>query len=393
MQLDNTQHKFTSCQQRMMVKQVLLFCAQLCIMVIVSSCADEPEQANVYSYEIPAQKDDGWQTGSIYDYSFDTAMLIELMDDIYAGEYDLMQSILIVKEGKLVFEEYMNDGAPFWPHRMQSVSKSFTSALTGLAIDKGFINSVEDPIFDYLPEYAHLLDADKERIRIKHLLTMTAGFEWNEMTAVGYTAECDCYVEDSQDYVGYTLAKPIVTPPGSNWYYNSGLPQILGRLIYNTTGMYADEFADSVLFQPLGIKHYDWLYQVDGFPSMAGGLKLLSRDAAKFGLLFLQNGVWEGKQVIPASWITESIRQQVVDENTSWGPIHYGYMWWLELDRWFDVSGLELYFASGNGGQLIIVIPALDAVVVTTADPYTNRLLEVYDLVQTRILPALASVS
>jgi CubicO group peptidase (beta-lactamase class C family) len=293
--------------------------------------------------------------------------------------------MLIVKGGKLVFEEYMNGWDPPRLHRMQSVSKSFTSTMVGFAVQEGLIENIHDPLFEYLPEYASAFDEDKKKIQIEHLLTMSAGFEWNEFdTYFAKPEDCDSHkAEASDDYIEYVLEKPLSDEPGSRWYYNSGYPNMLGYIIEKKSGMNLLEFSYQHLFETLGIERAYW-HAITGEnrPSCAGGLWLTSRDMAKYGELYLRGGKWKGRQVLPASWVEASTQSQI-DTGVEGG---FGFLWWRP-----PVGGLDLYLASGTGGQYVVCIPTFDAVVVTTAQFNTNKKDVVNELLIKYVVPALAA--
>lgn len=340
--------------------------------------------AENYIYQKPLNLKDGWEVSTIQEAGVDTAALYEMMN-LVLDEYDYMHSILIVKDGKLIFEEYLNDWDPVRIHRLQSVTKSFTSTLVGIAVNEGFIESIEDPLYKYLPEYDSLFDDSKKKILIKHILTMSAGFEWNEMaTYYVKPKEADSYLAGlSGDYIKYVLEKPVVNEPGKVYSYNSGFPNIMGYIIEKRSGMNITEFAYKHLFDPLGIERsYWWRTTGKNRPGCAGGLRLMSRDLARYGYLYLQNGVWEGKQIVPKDWVENSIAGIMDSGNGT----HYGYFW-------KNIKSLDgknnIFFASGTGGQFIACIPELDIVVVTTAKPFTDKGDEVAMLLLERLIPAL----
>lgn len=309
--------------------------------------------------EVPAQIGDGWETVSIEDVGLNLAKICGVLYEIYGHEYEFLLSLLIVKDGKLVFEQYPNS------YRMKlqpiaSVTKSVTSALIGIAIDEGFITGINESLFDFFPEYAHLRNEAKDRILLRHVLSMTSGFECNEFDVPYSDPRNDVNIGiSSGNYIQFVLSKPVVDEPGTKWYYNSGNSILLGGIIKNTTGIHADAYALSRLFNPLGITAYQWYYQTDGLPYTHGGLLLRSRDMAKFGYLYLQRGSWNGEQIVPEEWVNESTVSQVTDGQ-------YGYQWWVGA-----IYGYDFYIAVGYGGQRIINIPGLEMIIVHTSDLVT----------------------
>lgn len=335
-----------------------------------------------WRYYQPEQLADGWEVSSIWEEAFDTLALYNMMDGVHFGDYEFMHGVLIVRNGKLVFEEYFGGFARDSLQHFQSTTKSITSALVGIAIDRGEIGSVTEPLFDYLPQYARLRDAEKDRITIEHCLMMAAGLEWNEHSVPYSDPDNDNSVGNrSDDYVAYVLSKPVVHEPGTQWYYNSGCSMTLGAILLNATGILADEYADRYLFGPLGISRHYWMVMGGGHLATHGGLFLRMRDMAKFGQLFLQGGAWDGQQVISEEWVAESTRPRMAAE----GGTQYGYQWWFLVADGYDVP-----IAAGGGGQYIFLVPALDMVVVTAANPRNvgDQEQRVVSLFLNHILPA-----
>ena len=337
--------------------------------------------ASEYVYEPPLEIEGDWPVGSLEEAGIDPGPLHEMMADI-SQSADFMQSILVVKDGKLVFEEYMNGWDPLRLHRLQSVTKSVTSTMAGLAISEGLIESVQDPLREYLPEYAELFDETKSKILIEHLLTMTGGFEWNEdATYYAKPEDCDAHLAmASGDFIQYVLEKPMANEPGTVFEYNSGFPNMLGYIIELRAGMNLLEFADAHLFEPLGIERAYWQPEsgIDR-PGCAGGLRLTSRDMARYGLLYLQDGMWNGEQLLDPEWVRESVKWRLDAYEGG-----YGYFW-----KRYVNEDIDAFLASGTGGQFIVCIPALDAVVVTTAQFNTDKDYQIVGFLLSYVVPAL----
>jgi len=339
-----------------------------------------------YTYRKPLEIPGDWETGTLTEAGIDTAGINAFMGKLLE-EHPYVESILIVRNGKLVFEEYLNGWDPARIHRLQSVTKGFTSTLVGIAIEQGFIGSLDDPIRDYLPDYAEFFGGKKDSVTIRHLLTMSAGFKWNETeTYYADPKRCDPHLaEASDDYFKYLLERPVIEEPGTVYRYNSGYPNILGYIIEQQSGMELVEFAYRNVFEPLGIRRaYLMGIRGENKPSCAGGLKLMSRDLARYGYLYLKEGAWEGRQLVSAEWVRESLMDHFVtnvDMNVS-----HGYCWGhvKSLDGQHDI-----FFASGTGGQYVIVIPDLDTVVITTAVFRTDKGDAVAMLLLESLLPAL----
>jgi len=237
-------------------------------LLLVAVACDSPAALD-HGYERPQQTDDGWETASLHEVGMDAGPLLDLLDLISITEDHMIHSLLIVKDQKLVFEEYW-PGVDLRPenldpvtrdfdretlHYVASVSKSITSALVGIALDRGAIGSVDDSPFSFLPEYAHLSTANNAPITLDHLLSFSSGYEWNEFV-YGFDDPRDSHNQlfATFDPIGHLLARPVVTVPGMVFNYNSGDTNILGEIVRRITGsLTLVDFADRYLFQPLDI--------------------------------------------------------------------------------------------------------------------------------------------
>ena len=348
---------------------------------------------------VPPQTGDGWQTASPAEVGLDAGKLGQAVARIRGRTYDNVHSLLIVKEGKLVFEEYFPGYAWSYAgeghrgdlvdfdrdtlHNLASVTKSFTSALVGIAIDQGAIRGADQTVFSFYPEYAHLKDGRKDGITLEHLLTMTSGLEWNEMELPYSNGRNDLVQLFSMpDPVEYILAKPVVAEPGTAWYYSGGNTNVLGEVIRQATGQRMDAFAGQHLFAPLGIVDYEWDFINADMIHASGNLRLRPRDMAKFGYLYLNGGVWNGRQIVSQAWVETSTQAHATPR---WAD-GYGYQWWLRTYH----SGpdvVDAFCAAGWGGQEIIVFPDLGMVVVLTGGNYVDEP-PVDEIVTRYILPA-----
>jgi len=304
---------------------------------------------------------EGWQTSTPEEQDMDSAKLNEVMT--YIEENDLaIESVVVVRNGYIVFEEYpglLYDEDTL--HVVHSVTKSFVSALIGIAIEGGYIEGTEQTMVDLFPERAiENLDSRKESITLKHLLTMTAGLEWNEWK-YSYSDPRNDYIKAvymSNDPVQYVLDLPMMEEPGVRWNYNGGTSHLLSALVAEATGYDTLDFAREFLFGPLGISESRWDSDRHGIRYGGGSLYLKPRDMAKFGYLYLHNGTWDGQQIVPADFVAEATRTHyTVDAYTG-----YGYQ------SWWTCRGTGVYYAAGLYGQRIDVVPELDLVVVFTAD-------------------------
>jgi CubicO group peptidase (beta-lactamase class C family) len=287
----------------------------------------------------------------------DSAQLVQMLDAVAARKLNI-DSILIVRHGYLVAEVYYGSNSPTLKHELYSVTKSFTSALIGIAIQKGFMDSVNHPVLDWFADrQVANVDARKRAMTLEHLLTMSSGLEWPE-SGTPYTTMDNPYVRmmRSPDWVQFVLDQPMAEQPGATFNYNSGTSHLLSAIVQKTTRTSTLAFAREYLFKPLGIADVAWGTDASGIAIGGSDLRLTPRDMAKFGYLYLKGGVWEGQQVVPAEWVKASTTKHI--KSTS-ATLDYGYLWWIEPDGSFGAHGL--------GGQHIFVRPSQDLVVVFTS--------------------------
>ena len=211
-----------------------------------------------------------------------------------------IDSVLVIRNGTIVAEKYYPPYTENSRHALYSCTKSFISALVGMAIDDGYIDGINEPVLDFFPERTFAnLDERKESMTLEDLLTMRSGLDWNEGMPV--------YQEmmDTRDWVGFVLDKPMAAEPGSQFKYCSGCSHVMSAIIQETTGLNTLEYAQSHLFEPLGITNLYWELDGSGIPNGGWGLEINPRDMAKFGYLYLNNGTWDGQQIVPSDWVQE----------------------------------------------------------------------------------------
>ncbi len=364
------------------------------ILPTLAGCSNQPLD---YIYSRPAQLDDGLESGSIDEVRIDVNTLGRGIDRIRDGKYGEIHSLLIYKDGKLVLEEYYPGHVYQWDrqnyhgsyvnwdqdrkHNVHSAGKSITSACIGIAIDEGFIESVEQSIFDYLPEYQHLSTDGKDQITIEHLLTMTSGLKWKEW-GVSYSDGNNDLIKlwiDCSDPVKCILEKPLISQPGTDYTYSGGDMVVLGKIIQNATDLDIEAFSWQYLFEPMDVETPPWKWIDDtGVIYAGGGQELTSREMLKFGVTYLNSGTWDGQQIIPEEWV--SLSSVPFGNNTGikvpgvdGGRKGYGYTWWI-WDTEHNGDKLNTFFAFGWGGQYIIVIPELETVIVFTGGIYTSNM-------------------
>lgn len=345
--------------------------------------------AALLAYTPPQQEGDGWAVASPRDAGLDEVALVQLTEAIRSGEIRNTHAVVIEHSGRLVYEEYFAGKDERWGdplghvvfhretlHDLRSVTKSVTSALLGIALGGDYEAALETPITQYFPDLNGRFGKGVEAVTLRHVLTMTAGLEWNEMT-VPYTDRNNDEIQlyYTRDPVAMVLSRPVRDPVGTRWYYNGGLTQVLAGIIERRTGRPIDKYAEAVLFEPLGITAYEWLgsslWPPGSSPSAASGLRLRARDLAKIGSLFLHDGLWNGKRVIPAAWIALSTERHVQDIPWSAGGVYgYGFMWYP--GRSLDAPSYPIIKAMGNGDQRIYILPQQELVVTIFAGLY-NR--------------------
>jgi len=291
---------------------------------------------------------DGWKTGLPEEHGFNTNALSFALEQV-PRVCPQLHSLLVVRHGRLVVERYFDGTSAADAWNVKSASKSILSALVGIALERGYIHSLDQPVIDFFPELEHELnDPRKKSITIRHLLTMSAGLEWTENGAITFR-----WIK-SRNRVGFTWKSKLIDEPGSKWNYSTALTHMLSAVITRATGTDTLAFAQSELLGPIGATITRWDKAGDGYYIGGSEMYLTPRDMAKFGYLYLNNGQWAGKQVVPAAWVGASTLQT--------NNARYGFLWWLDT-----FEGRPVYFAQGLGGQHIIVVPSLDIVVVTTA--------------------------
>ena len=348
------------------LKQVLL-----CALLGASACAEHGERAA----PIPVASAEARPEAGL-----DTSALDALADEIRKGNYGNTHAVLVARQGRLAYEAYFTGdernwgegwtrGVVFGPGRLhdaRSITKTVVSSLVGIALHEGHIPSLDAPLHELLPSHRNLLTGRKAKLTLRHLLTMTAGLAWSEDGPAAENDELRMYA--SSDPLAYVLERDLTYEPGQRWTYSGGTTHLLGVILERRTGRPLEEYAREVLFQPLGIRHYEWRGDFGGMPAPASGLRFLPRDFLKLGILFANDGQWNGRQIIPSAWLHQAMRPQIEIPITPDAPASarrsgYGFQWWYdEYDIVDDRARIST--ASGLGGQRIFVMPERDLVVV-----------------------------
>jgi len=326
----------------------------------------------------PANLNDGWRVSAPAEQGLDPALVCAIGPRLEGWKDGNAHSVVVVRKGVLVYERYFTGedergGMPLGAvkfdaatkHDLRSITKSVTALAVGIAIDRGWIKDADVPVLSLFPEYADLKTPEKERITLRHLLTMSAGLAWNEAIPYSNPANSDRQMFIAPDPLRYLLTLPLTSPPGRVYNYNSGLTALLGAALKKAAGKPFDAVVKETLFDPLGISDVEWVRFPKGEPVAGWGLRMRPRDLAKIGQLVLAKGEWQGKRIVSAKWIDEAIAPHIQGE----ALYYYGYKFWL--GRSF-VAGRSIEWAAGFGwgGQRLFIVPSEDLVAVVHAGLY-----------------------
>lgn len=353
----------------------------LVMVALFAACEKEPVENPFEPYS--------WESTSPEDQGMDSQILDSAF--ILASSYGFVDGLLIIRNGKIVAEAYYNGFSKDHPHNIMSVSKSMLSAIAGLALHGEFGLDLEDRMLDYFPQYnSPGLDPRKQDIQIKHLLTMRMGIE--RESHENYSVYSQLYQSDN--WIRSTIEYPLVYDPGERMRYNTFITHLLSGVISEATGQGTDQFARRNLFAPMGIDIDYWEKDPQGICFGGNSMHVTPREMAAFGLMYLQNGVLNGKQIIPREWVDLSLSPStdLTHPNAwgSWKNYNYAYLWWLG-----QFSEYDSFMGYGYGGQLIIVFPDLSLIVVSTAknevppETTTEQEWALFDLVNDYILASI----
>jgi CubicO group peptidase (beta-lactamase class C family) len=293
---------------------------------------------------------DGWRISTPEQQGFDSMTLAEGLQTLHKNQVAI-DSLLIIRNGYVILESYFYPYEESFPHDLASVTKSVTTTLIAIAAEQGKLQ-LDQPMVSYFPDRTIAnLDDRKQAITVRNLSGMVNGMKSGCISGDEDTLDA---MRSQADWVQAALDRKMSNPPGKVFCYDSPGIHLLSAILQETTGMTELEFAQQNLFEPLGIQDVYWESDPQGYTHGWGDLHLMPKDAAKIGYLFLQNGVWEGRQIVPAAWVAEAVKENIKTGRAD----NYGYGWWVS-----DNS----YFALGRNGQHIKVYPALNMIVVTTA--------------------------
>lgn len=341
-----------------------------------------------------------WPTATPEAVGLDAKVLAGLDSEITAGRYGNVDRILVIRHGRVAFDKsYPHDYDrvyvdsvhvtgplnahdetgpynyynPWWHpyyrrgdlHSLQSVTKTITSAIIGVAVTRGDFPSLDTPVLSFFDaSKVANVDDRKRRMTVRHLLTMTAGFDWNEGLSYADPRNTGTQLEKSDDWVKFTIDRPMSEEPGTRWNYNSGASELLAYVFRKATKMDVEEYGARYLFAPLGIDRWYWKRIPVGLADTEGGLYLEARDLAKIWYLFMKDGMWEGRRIVSPEWVKSSVAPAIAVSPAPNAP-KYGLKWWLAPDP--RDSTRFIWAGSGFGGQLPLAFPNDDMVVVVNA--------------------------
>jgi len=332
----------------------------------------------------PIRSNSGWKVSQE---KINTENIRNLNKKIAENRFKNITGIVIIKEGKLLLEEYFNGSARDSLQDTRSVGKSFSSALTGIAINDGYLKNENQSLKEFydLKQFKNY-SSQKDNVTIKSLLTMSSGFDGNDEDYESPGNEENMY--PTENWVKFILDLPMTeNTPGKNWSYFTAGVVLTGDILDKKVPQGLEKYAHQKLFQPLGITDYKWQFTPQQKPSLAGGLRMKALDFAKFGQLYKNNGIWEGKTILTRTWVEKSFTNYFTDNPDFEG---YGYLFWRKV---YTVGNnqYEAFQSSGNGGNKIIIFTKIPVVIVITAQaynkPYAHQQSE--KIVQDYLLPAL----
>lgn len=352
----------------------------IALIVAIGACVLSPLALAQDDCSVPKASTEKWAVAAPESVGLASAALCPMVKWLNDSKENV-HAVLVARHGTLVFEQYFSGSDEAWGrplgniafgpevrHDERSATKSIIALLLGIAIDRGLIKSIDEPVLSFFPEYADLRTPEKDRITLRHLVTMSAGLEWHELD-IPYTsaANSENRMDAASDPYRFALEQPVVAPPGEIWNYNSGATELVAAVVKKAARKPVDEFARELLFEPLGIADVEWPKDVHGNVIAAGALRLRPRDLAKIGQLVLQRGNWRGTEVVPASWIDAATTPQI----NGFGTDFYGYFFWLGRSL-VDRHEIRWAAAVGLGGQRLFIVPELDLVVAMNAGLYQS---------------------
>jgi CubicO group peptidase (beta-lactamase class C family) len=356
-----------------MKKLILLFVIVCWSFICV--CGKDPVQSRFepYIWDISTPQAEGLNA-EILDSAFDQA-----------DQAGFIDALLVIRNGRIVAEEYYNGFSDSTPHTVMSVSKSFLSAMAGIAFERDCLDSLDERMLDYFPEYIYAtIDPRKYDITIRHLLSMRMGIEHERYTYF--------QIYNSDNWIKTTIEFPLIYNPGEGFAYNTFQTHLLSAIITKASGMSTRDFAERFLTDPMGITIDDWQQDPQGYYFGGNTMHFTPREMAVLGYLYLHDGRLNDVQIVPQEWVEFTLSPSADFGSSEWGVvknISYGYLWWLG-----QINDYDLFMAIGHGGQYVITVPDLNLIVVSTAnnnvdwDTANHQEMDVLEIVSSYVLPA-----
>jgi CubicO group peptidase (beta-lactamase class C family) len=340
---------------------LLFFTTAMCILSLLVGCGPRTESPQALDYT-PLRRDD-WKVSTPAEQGLDPELVAELYRN--AAELDTLYGLLVIRNGYLIAEGYFNFASIARKVALASVTKSYTSALVGIALHQGFLSSVDQKMIDFFPEFAaQVTDPRKEQITIRQMLKMRSGYPWEEFTP----PYLDMLVSNS-NWLPRIVDFPLTSDPGTAFGYSNLTAHLLAVIVARACDTDLLTYGQQNLFSPIDARVGAWPRDANHYFYGSGDISFSARDTAKFGLLYLNHGEYEGQQVVPADWVSESLQtysQHLYSDKLGryFRDIGYGYLWWSAR------AGVHPFnYAWGHGGNLIILLHDLNMVIVTTANP------------------------
>ena len=341
----------------------------LLFVILLMGCASEDTRPQFGSHSHPPEywPTDDWRSIDPAEVGMDAVGLQQTYDYV-ANPNINAQGFVVIRNGYIVLEGYFGKFNMNSRHESFSAAKSFTSALIGIAIEEGYLSGVDETIGTFFPQLNEPgMDEAKKEITIQHLLTMTSGLEWNEDDYLDLFRNDAIRMLFSTDLIRYVLDKPLLYEPGEHWYYSTGDSMLLSGVIQNATDMTAYQFALEHLLKPIGLSQIRWLQVRPGYTHGGMGIQATVREFAKFGYLYLKKGRWDSRQVVPETWVEESLAPVRSPSNREVISDEYGYQWWLLpslIGYEHSIIPPSTFLAWGIFSQQIFIIPEEDIVAV-----------------------------
>ncbi|HEX2946496.1 MAG TPA: serine hydrolase [Clostridia bacterium] len=341
------------------MKYTKVLCAFICTSIFLVSSGFSPAVDNGTKYRQASFPTRKWESSTLQKQGFDTSIINNMLAKV--KKEGQINSLLIVRNGYKVLEYYKPGCSKKTAFNWYSCTKSITSAIVGIAIDKGYINSVDDKVAKYITEFKKA-DEDKlkQAMSVRHLLNMTSGIDWPESTEWNHFF---APMINSENWIRFIVGRQMAEKPGDVFNYNSGASHLLSYIVQESTGESTFDFAKENLFGKIGMKSVEWPTDPQGVNNGGAWLEMTAEDAARFAYLYLNKGKWAGKQLISSKWIEESTEYQSEgskEDNGVGG--NYGYQWWIN-----SYHGHKTYFAWGAREQYIFVVPDLNLIAVFTS--------------------------